>query len=479
MAVDCNTPNAAQTNATTLSTAKVCDPTAQTEWTYWEPNEISDFSASLTKEARDPISQNRGGGKSTVTALEAAPGFSHDLTIDFFDYFMDDFLFTTWQGVSARRFDVSEITAGGFVVDTGDVLPEGAIIHTREFDDAANNGKHVVEAGSTATLIAVTGLTVDATPADGSQLYHVGHEFPAADIAIDADGNLTSTTTDFTTLGYVNDQWIDVRGFATQTGSTIARITDVTENLITLANSELTEEAATGITASIYVSQLAKTVSVDDPLFRVPDMTAEIRYNSATPEFEYGRRMIANQLTLNLPVAAKSTVDVTWSAADVEKPTTTRKLGNWFNTVNNASIAPAEASRRVAVDKVDETGLSTYLKDVTITLNNNAGGESVWGDLSATFKTFGNQTVESATEAVFIDGSVLRAARDNETVQLILSEFNAQGTVLFHQPQATWDEPAKNFERDNAVKVSGTIRSFTDPDGYRFSCSLFWYLPAV
>lgn len=477
MAVNCNAPKAAQTNATTLATAKVCEPDAQTQWTYWEPNEISEFSAGLTKEARDPISQNRGGGKPVVTAVEAAPGFSHDLTISFFDYFMDDFLYSTWVGNAAEKFTVTAVTASGFEITSGSVLPEGAVIYTRGFQDDTNNGRHVVGATSTDTLIAVTGLTATASPASTAQLHYVGFEFPAGDVDINAAGNLESTTTDFTTLGWELDQWVDVRGFSSQTGSTLARIDSIGANEVVLANSELVAEDGTGKTVTVYESQLVKTVSATDALFRQPEMTAEVGYASQTPEYEYGRRAQANQITLNLPVTGKSTADVTWSAADVESPTTTRKLGTWSNPLNNAALSPAEASRRVGIDEVDETGLSTYLKDVTLTINNNAGSEAVWGDLTATFGTYGNQTVESATEVVFENGDVLRAARDNRTIQLTLSEFNEDGTILFHQPTATFDEPSKNFERDNAVKIPGTIRSYTDTSSYRFSCSLFWYLP--
>lgn len=476
----CNVPGAAQTNATSLSTVKECDPGENSVWTYWEPNEISDFSAALTKEARDPISRNRGGGKPQITALEAAPGFQHDLTASFFDYFMDDFLFTTWQGTAAQDFNVTAVTAvtaSAFTLDPAAIaLPEGAVVYARGFDNEANNGRHVVGAMSTTTSVPVSGLTADASPGDDVSLHHVGHEFAAGEISIDAAGNIVSSTTDLTTLGYVVDQWIDVRGFTDQP-NTLARIVEISATQLTLANSLLTEDAGTGVTATIYISQLAKTVPVGDPLFRQPQLTAEVRYNSATPEYEYGRRLQANQITLNLPVAAKSTCDVTFSGADVEPPTTTRRAGSWTNPLLNDAFAPAAASRRVAVEGNDESELTTFLKDVTITINNNGGGEAVWGDLAATFATFGNQTIESSTEAVFTDGSVLRAARNNATIQMSLAMFNEQATVVFHQPDSTWDEPGKNFERDNTVKVSGTIRSFTDPLNYRFSASLFWWLP--
>lgn len=479
MAVNCNAPNAAQTNATSLSTAKVCDPVEGTVWTYWEPNEISNFDAALTKEARDPISQNRGGGKGKVVSLEAAPGWSHDLTISALDYFMDDFLFTTWQGASAQRFAIDSVSGTGYTVAAGAVLPVGTIVYAKGFAVSANNGRKVVAGTPSATSVTVAGLVAEPTPPETAQLHVVGFEFPEGDLSIDVAGNIVSAGTDLTTLGYVPDQWIDVRGFTGYTGPTLARIVDITDDTLVLANSDITTRPGTGLTISIYSSQLAKTVPVGDPLFRQPQMTAEIRYASAIPEYEYARRLQANQITLNLPVAAKSTFDVTFSGADVESPSTTRKPGVWVNPLNNASMAPAEASRRLAVELADETGLSSYLKDVTITINNNGGSEAVWGDLIATFTTFGNQTVSSATEAVFIDGSVLRAARANSTIQLTLGMFNEDGMVVFHQPDSTWDDPSKNFERDNSVKVAGTINSFTDPAGYRFSCSLFWWVPAA
>lgn len=479
MAVNCNAPVAAQTNATSLSTAKVCDPTVGTVWTYWEPNEVSNFDASLTKEARDPISQNRGGGKPVVTALEAAPAFSHDLTVDFVNYFMDDFLFTTWTGPAARVFTLSAVTGTGYTVTAGPVIPVSAIVYASGFATSANNGRKVVSGTPTATSVTVSGLTAEASPPATAQLHMVGFEYATGDIAIDADGNLTTAAANFITQGYIVNQWIDVRGLTGQTGSTLARITAVAATKLTLANSTLVTEVGTGKTVSIYQAQLARTVPVTDPLFRQPVMTMELRHNSATPEYEYARRAQANQIVLNLPVTAKATADVTFSAADVEAPATTRRDGTWTNTRNNDSMAAATGARRVSVDKADETGLSSYIKDVTITINNNGGAEAVWGDLTATFSTFGNQTVSSATEAVFIDGSVLRAARNNDTVQLTLGLSNAQGVVIFHQPDSTWDDPAKAFNRNENTKISGTINAFTDPVSYRFACSLFWWVPAV
>lgn len=479
MAVNCNAPAAAQTNATSLSTAKVCDPVAQTVWKYWEPNEVSSFDASLTKEARDPISQNRGGGKAAVVALEAAPGFSHDLTVDFVDYFFDDFLFTNWVGAAARKFTLSAVTSTGYTVATGAVVPVGSIVYASGFLNAANNGRKVVSGTPTATSVTASGLTAEATPPANAQLHVVGIEYAVGDIALDADGSLTTAAANFVTQGYVANQWIDVRGFTGQTGSTLARILTVAADKLTLANSTLVTEVGTGKTISIYQAQLARTVPVTSADFRQPVMTMELRHNSVVPEFEYARRAQANQIVLNLPVSAKATADVTFSAADVEAPTTTRRLGTWTSTVNNDSMAAATGARRVSVDKADESGLSSYVKDVTITINNNGGSEAVWGDLTATFNTFGNQSVSSATEAVFIDGSVLRAARNNDTIQLTLGLSNAQGVVIFHQPDSTWDDPAKVLNRNENTKISGTINSFTNPESYRFSTSLFWWVPAV
>lgn len=479
MAVNCNAPAAAQTNATSLSTCKVCEPVGGTVWKYWEPNEVSSFDASLTKEARDPISQNRGGGKSVVTALEAAPGFSHDLTVDFIDYYMDDFLFTTWAGIAARKFTLSAVTGTGYTVASGAVVPVGSIVYAAGFATAGNNGRKVVSGTPTATSVTAAGLTAEASPPAAAQLHVVGIEYAVGDVAIDADGNITTAAADFTTQGYVLNQWIDVRGFTTQTGSTLARVVGIAAGKLTLANSTLATEVGTGKTISIYHAQLARTVSATDPLFRQPQMTMELRHNSVTPEYEYARRAQANQIVLNLPVTAKATADVTFSAADVEAPSTTRKPGVWSNTLNNDSMAAAAGARRVSVEKADETGLSSYIKDVTITINNNGGSEAVWGDLTATFANYGNQAVTSATEAVFIDGSVLRAARNNDTVQLTLGLSNAQGVVIFHQPDSTWDDPAKVLNVNETTKVSGTITAFTDPLSYRFACSLFWWVPAV
>lgn len=279
MAVNCNAPIAAQTNATSLSVCKVCDPDANTKWVYLEPNEISNFDAALTKEARDPISQNRGGGKPVVTALEASPGFSHDLTIDFLDYFMDDFLFSTWQGIAARDFTISAVTGTGYTVATGAVVPVNRIVYATGFATPANNGRKVVSGTPTATSVTTSGLVAEASPPATAQLHVVGIQYATGDIAIDADGNLTTAAGDFTTDGYVLNQWIDVRGFTGQTGSTLARIIGIETDTLTLANSTLVTEVGTGKTVSIYTSQLARTWAVGDANFRQPNGTMELRHN--------------------------------------------------------------------------------------------------------------------------------------------------------------------------------------------------------
>lgn len=51
----CSQTPAADVNATRLSVAKVCEPVSGTPWTVQQPNEISSYSADITKTQRTPI----------------------------------------------------------------------------------------------------------------------------------------------------------------------------------------------------------------------------------------------------------------------------------------------------------------------------------------------------------------------------------------------------------------------------------------
>lgn len=478
----CSQVPAADVNATRLSVAKVCEPVSGTPWTVQQPNEISSYSADITKTQRTPISTDRSARKGTVTNIEVAPGFQTDVTLDTFRYWGDGFLYSRWVGAGNVDIDVTSVDADSYNVATMTAaLSEGTLVYAAGFALAANNGLKTVGVGSTTTEISVTGLAVEASPPAEARIYVVGHAAAVGDISVNANGQLASTVLDFTTLGLVKGQYIYVEGFTQTVTSKLARIEAVTANLITLDNSEFVTEAGTGKTVSLFVSSFVRNVPVDSADYVKTEYTMEARYNTDPVIYEYARAVAANQMTINAPLTEKMTMDLTFVAQDLSEPVETPLPGSGYvEFVDNEAYNTVTNLNRVRLTGIDDSGLSTYLKDVTVTVNNNVSGENVLGVMGAAFTNLGNLEVTMDTETVMTDGAVLAAIRNNATVNFELAGVNGDGAFVVNIPSMTLGDGSKNLATGEKVKVtvSGTAHE-EESIGFTIGFSLFPYLPTI
>lgn len=478
----CSQVPAADVNATRLSVAKVCEPVSGTLWTVQQPNEISSYSADITKTQRTPISTDRSARKGTVTNVEVAPGFQTDITLDTFRYWGDGFLYSKWVGAGAIDIDVTSVDVDSYNVATmGAALAAGTLVYATGFTLAANNGLKTVGASSTTTEIMVSSLAVEASPPAEARLYVVGHVAAAGDISINSNGQLASTTLDFTTLGLVPGQYVYIDGFTQAVTSKMARVTIVDENTLTLSNSEFTTEAGTGKTVRLFVSSFVRNVPVDSADFLKTEYTMEARYNTTPVIYEYARAVAANQMTINAPLTEKMTMDLTFVAQDLSEPVETPLPGaGYAEFVANEAYNTVTNLNRVRLTGIDESGLSTYLKDVTVTINNNVSGENVLGVMGAAFTNIGNLEITMDTETVMTDGSVLAAIRNNATVNFELAGVNGDGAFVVNIPAMTLGDGSKNLATGEKVKVtvSGTAHE-EETIGYMIGFSLFPYLPTA
>lgn len=479
---NCNQASAADVNATRLSVAKVCEPVSGTPWTVQQPNEISSYSADITKTQRTPISTDRSARKGTVTNVEVAPGFQTDITLDTFRYWGDGFLYSRWMGAGAIDIDVISVDSDSYTVAAlASALPAGTLVYAAGFMMAANNGLKTVGSGSTTTDINVTGLVAEASPPVTARLYVVGTVADAGDIAVNANGQITSTTLDFTTLGLIPGQYIYIDGFTQTVTSKLARVVAVTAHVLTLASSEFVTEVGTGKTVSIYVSSFVRNVPVDSADFVKTEYTMEARYNTEPEIFEYARGVSANQMTINAPLTEKMTMDLTFVAQDLSEPVDTPLPGSgYYDFIENEAYNTVTNLNRVRLTGIDESGLSTYLKDTTITINNNVSGENTLGRMGATFTNLGNLEVTIDTEAVMTDGAVLAAIRNNTTVTFELAGVNGDGAFVVNIPAMTLGDGSKNLATGEKVKVtvSGTAHEEAGLD-FMIGFSLFPYLPTL
>ena len=119
---------------------------------------------------------------------------------------------------------------------------------------------------------------------------------------------------------------------------------------------------------------------------------------------------------------------------------------------------------RLRITEVDEDGLTTDFKSVTLTLNNNVSPEKVVGQLGARFMNAGNFEVDLETQLVFTDGVVVDKIRDNETVTLDFILKNEDGVIAVDIPSMALGGGDREYPVGESVLINTTGQAFQDSD---------------
>jgi hypothetical protein len=469
------------------------------EWKQLEPNAIGTFGSTITTVARSPISKNRQRRKGTVTDLDSAVEFDGDLTLEHFIDFIEGFCFADFVGAEVKvPTDVTGGATDEYTVPSGTVLVQNTLVYARGFTNAGNNGLKVVDSGASATTVPVTTDLVDEAAIPASQnvsLEVCGYRSAAGDLDIDADGNITSATLDFTTLGLTPGQAIWVGGdaalnqFSTAANSGFVRVMVIETNKLTIDKTSQTfvTEANTTQEVDIYFGRFVRNVGVDDGDYLERSFNFEGAYqNLAVPgpgdEYEYAKGNYCNTVGFELPLTDKATVSFAFVGTDTDVPTGTRA------TNADTPVVPVQTSAfntsadiaRLRVQQVDETGLTTDFKSLTFNINNNVSPEKVLGQLGAKFMNTGNLEIDIEAQLLFTDGAVVEAVRDNTTVTMDFSIRNDDGAILVDIPSMTLGGGDREFPVNESILINTTAQAFGDTTlGTSLGVSLFPYVPSA
>ncbi len=455
------------------------------EWKLLEPNDISTFGATITTVSRNPISKTRQRRKGTVTDLDSAAEFEHDLTKEVFIDFAEGFTFANFQGDQLAGRPTATTTLA-FTVPVG-ILPEvDQLVFARGFPDAVNNGLHVVNASPTTTSVTVaTTLIADAVvPQEiNATLDFCGRRGTLSDLDIDVTGTVGTLTSasaeDFTTWGLIPGQLIHIGGVTStnqfdNAGGGIPgymRIVSIAALVIVgdKVSSTLVTDDGTGDTVDILFGRFLRNVATDDAEFiersyqfeaALPDLSAP-----GVDEYEYSLGNLANTMALALPLAEKAGVTFGFIGTDTQVPSTTRATNADTPTVTRQSAAFNTSADilRLRIQQLDETGLTTCFKDVTMTLNNNVTPEKCLGTLGALFMNTGNFEVNLEGQILFTDSAVAQAVRDNETVTMDTLLTNDDGAIAIDFPAMGLGGGDKEFPINESVLMNLTGETFADP----------------
>lgn len=475
--------------------------------TWWklEPNSIGSFGPTIATTERNPISSDRQRKKGTITDLDSKVDFDADVIMDHALLFLPGFLFASFAGPTGfgiydtNTVSAADATDDDYTVSAGGALPAGTLIYARGFSNAGNNGLKVVDTGSGATSIPVVeALVTEAAPPAAARIDVAGVQGAAGDLAINASGNLASTTLDFTTLGLTAGQAIWIGGSATATrfandiSSGVnrgwARIVSVAAHEIVLDKKSTTYTADAGATKTIHVyfGRFLRNVPVEDDDFLEQSYQFEGAYPDleavGTPAYEYALGNYCNEIAIKLELASKATMTFGFIGTDTESPATTQKdnADTPLSPIQTVAFNTSSDIARMRVTETDETGLTTYFKSLTLTLKNNVSPEKVLANLGAVFMNIGNFDVDIEAKALFTSAAVPAAIRNNTTVAMDFSLRNEDGAIFFDIPAMTLGGGDKEFPENETVLINIPAKAFEDTLlGTSIGISFLPYVPTT
>lgn len=498
------------TNGTTLSFAReaslgVLPVTPQ--WFELEPNNITSWGTTITKEARNPISQARARRKGVVTDLDSSVEFEADLTLAHLRHFAESFLFS--RAVGADAFLTSAATGTGYTIPALTAAQAGrliygaagaavSLIYVTGFVNDENNGLKALADDPlvTETELTMGGLVAEVPDASAfTEIAVAGVRGAAGDIEIDASGDLISTTLDFTTLGIAPGQVIHIGGidvanqFFEEENTGFARVRTVAAHKLTLEKKDQafvaddgTDDNAggTGLRIDLLFGQFVRNVGVNDA-----DYTEiSTQFELASPNlmaagatgYEYSLGNYADALSIAIPLSGKATMTLGFVGTDTTNPSITRaaeaddaKVGGQVESFGSASDIA-----RLRVQDVDEEGLSTDFKSATFTLTNNVAGEKVIGKLGPKYLNAGDIECDVEAQMLFTNADVIERIRCNKTVGFDWIVRNGDGGAAFDLPTGTLSGGNREFPENQSVLINAPFMAHEE-EAYGYTCGISFF----
>lgn len=487
-------------------------------WKTLEPNTISAFGAEITTVPRNPISKLRQRRKGVPVDLDSAFEYEGDMTVDSTVDFIEGFVFATSTNTDLT-FRAAPATSSGYTIPAATAAQAAKIqfisggpitlVYARGYAISANNGLKALTADTAAagTLIAVAGNSAE-TPPTNSELSVAGIRAEAGDLALAvsgttgtlSSGNGASTNPiNFTTLGLTVGQRIHVGGLlaANRFGSTAsgsgtgdsfggARVRVIAAGSLTLdkldptltaSDGTDTGSAGTEVAVDLLFGRFIRNVPVDSASFleqyfqfegEFPDV---FETEPATPVAEpngyiYSVDNLCDSMAQSMPLTDKAVVTFGFIGTDTENPVdgASRKtnaatpIAPLFTGAFSTSISFAT----LTIQDVDESGLTTDFKELTVTLSNSVSPEKVLGTLGARFMNYGNFEVNVETVVLFTNPEVIDRVRENTTVSMQWILQNDDGAVHTDLPSMTLGSEGLELEPNVSVRLGLTGSVFVD-----------------
>ena len=473
---------------------------AGTVWRDLEPNSIGNFGSNITTVAPSPISKNRQRQKGFITDLDSSVDFEADLTLSGMRDFIEGFCFAratndsvAEMGVTAAAATAKTYTTADFTAAQIAILKAGALLFGRGFTQAANNGLQSVRVAPTSGsgILQVNESLADETgiAAGKAALYFTGYRVPASStvgwtytaLTKRASLGMSGIGTKIVTMGLTLGQVVHIgspagNGFLSASSAAIvgfARVVSITDDAVVFDKLDAAlkfTDAAIATAVDILFGQFIRNVPTDDTAnylersFHFEANYAGLRTGTAVTPYRYSEGNYPNTVGFGLPLSDRATMSLAFIGTDTGNPVVTRlsgaaaalfpKLNKRFNTTSDIA--------RLRITEIDEDGLTTDFKSVTLNISNNVSPEKVVAKLGAKFMNFGNFDVGVEAQVLFTEGAVLTKIRDNETVAMDFVLRGEDGAVIVDIPSMTLGGGNLEFPINETVLLNTTGQAFED-----------------
>jgi hypothetical protein len=262
-----------------------------------------------------------------------------------------------------------------------------------------------------------------------------------------------------------------------------ARIDTITNGAITFDKTtwDVEAEAAGSLTIRLFTGSFLQNEADPDLIYT---HYYQFERTFAAGGYEYLLGSVANEMTVNLDLADKITVELGFIAAEQEVRTVAegRKSGSHVDVLSEDAFNTTSDVYRYRLALVDETDSNPlpffgYITEGTVTINNNVAPIKVIGVMGGIDVSVGNFEVGGEVTALFSDVTAIRAIRQNQsvTVDLIVAKLN-HGFV-FDVPLATLGGGRPEIELNEPVTLPLEKFGARNPKGYTASYTSFDYLP--
>lgn len=489
------------------------------DWKELEPNSLGEFGASITTVARNPISKLRQRRKGTVVDLDAANEYDGDLTLDSLVDFIEAFLFANAvNGDLTFRGGNAESSTSGYVIAAATTAQAAklqytsggpiSLVYAAGYVLDANNGLKPLAAdvAGTDTKIQVAGLADETAPTN-AEVSVAGIRAEAGDLALavssgvgtlSSGNNSASNNIDFTTLGLTIGQRIHVGGMtsANRFGSTAggsndsfgsARIVTIAAAAITLDKMDATLTASDGtdtgssgtnVAVDLLFGRFIRNVARDNSDYALISHHFEQSYPNlfetepptpvASPNgYEYVVGAVASEWTWNLPLTNKSDSTFAFIGTNAEEPVNDAARKSGASSARSPLFTEAFNTSldffRLRLEDVDESGLSTDFKSLTVAITNNVTAEKVLALLGARYINVGNFELDVTGEALFTNADVPTRIRNNTTVSMDWLLKNNDGAIAVDVPSATIGSDGKTYPVNETVRIQLSVAAHVDP----------------